>query len=90
MPSGRVVQAQKGGIRSDIVTAKRGFTRLLMGPPDDFSIWVGVGKPVQNLAVMAAGSTLLSRLYLGVDVPEMPSTRHLEKGSIDGIRGLVG
>lgn len=89
MPSGRVVQPQKGGIRSDIVTAKQAFTMLLMEPPDDFSIWVGVGKLVQNLAVMAE-STLPSRPSLGVEVPEMLWTRRAEKGVINGIRRLVG
>ncbi len=90
MPSGRVVQAQKGGILSDIITAERAFTILLTGQPDDFSIRVGIGKLVQNLAVMASESILLSWLFLGVDVPEMLWTRHVEKGLIREIRQLVG
>ena len=89
-PLGRVIQVQKGGILSDIITAERAFTILLTGSSDDFSIHVGIGKFVQNLAVMAAESILLSWLFLGVDVPEMLWTRHVEKGLIDEIQGLVG
>ncbi len=87
---GQVIQAQKGGILSDIVTAERAFTILLTGSPDDFSIHVGIGKLVQNLAVMTAESILLSWLFLGVDVLEMLWSRHVEKGLIDEIRRLVG
>ena len=90
MPSGRVLQAQKGGILSDLVTAERAFTMLLTGQTGRLSIRVGIGKLVQNLAVMAAESILLSRLFLGIDVPEMLWTRHVEKGLIDEIRQLVG
>ena len=90
MPSGRVVQARKGGILSDLVTAERAFTILLTGQPDDFSIRVGIGKLVQNLAVLAAESIPLSGLFLGIDVPEMLWTRHVEKGLIDEIRQLIG
>lgn len=89
-PIGRVIQARKGGILSDIITAERAFTILVTGSPDDFSLRVGIGKLVQNLAVMAAESILLSWLFLGVDVPEMLWTRHVEKGLIDEIRRLVG
>ncbi|EQD60312.1 hypothetical protein B1B_07827, partial [mine drainage metagenome] len=90
MPSGRVIQARKGGILSDLITAERAFTILLTGQPDDFSIRIGIGKFVQNLAVMAAESILLSWLFLGVDVPEMLWTRHVEKELIDEIRKVVG
>ncbi len=89
-PIGRVIQARKGGILSDIITAERAFTILVTGSPDDFSLRVGIGKLVQNLAVMAAESILLSWLFLGVDVPEMLWTRHVEKGLIDEIRRRVG
>ncbi len=90
MASGRLVQALKGVIRSDIMAAKQAFTILLTGPPDDFSIRVGVGKLVPNLAVRAAESPLLSGLSLGPDIPDMLWTRHLEKGPVDGIRVPVG
>ena len=89
-PMGQVIQAQKGGFLSDLITAERAFTILLTGSPDDFSIHVGIGKLVQNLAVMAAESILLSWLFLGVDVPEMLWTRHVEKGVIAEIQKLVG
>lgn len=90
MASGRLVQALKGVIRSDIVAAKQAFTIPLTGPPDDFSIRVGVGKLVPNLAVRAPESTLLSGLSLEPEIPDMLWIRHLEKVPIGGIRGPVG
>ena len=90
MPSGHVLQAQKGGILSDLVAAERAFTILLTGLTGRRSIRVGIGKHVQDLAVMAAESILASWLFLGFDVPEMFRTRHLEKGLIDEVRQLAG
>ncbi len=89
-PAGCVIQAQKGGILADIITAERAFTILVAGNPNDFSIHVGIGKFIQNLAVMAAESILLSWLFLAVDVPEMLWTRHVERSIVDQINQLVG
>ncbi len=77
-PLGRVIQAQKAGILRDIITADRAFTIMLTGQPNDFTIHIGIGKWVQNLAVAAAEVILLSVLFLAVDVPEMLWTRHIE------------
>jgi len=46
--------------------------------PNDFTVHVGIGKLIQNLAVAAAEALLLSVLFLAVDVPEMLWTRHVE------------
>ncbi len=87
--SGVVVQAQKAGILRDIISADRAFTILLSGQPDDFTIRVGIGKLIQNLAVTAVEVVLLSGLFLVVDVPEMLWTTHVEKQVIQKIDGIV-
>src|SRR5580658_2503509 len=87
--SGTVVQAQKAGILRDIISADRAFTILITGQPNDFSIRVGIGKFIQNLAVTAAEVILLSGLFLVVDVPEMLWTTHVEKGVIQEIEQIV-
>jgi len=87
---GWVIQAQKAGILRDIITADRAFTILISGDPNDFTIRIGIGKFVQNLAVMAAEVILLSTLFLVVDVPEMLWTVHVENGIIQKINGIVG
>ena len=71
LPTGFVIQAQKAGILRDIITADRAFTIMLEGQPDDFTVTVGIGKFIQNLAVAAIEVILLSELFLIVEVPEM-------------------
>jgi hypothetical protein len=77
-PLGIVIQAKKAGILRDIITADRAFSILITGKPNDFSIHIGIGKWIQNLAVTAAEAILLSWLFLAVDVPEMLWTQHVE------------
>jgi hypothetical protein len=89
-PTGTVVQATKAGILRDIITADRAFTILLSGQPNDFTVRVGIGKLIQNLAVTAAEALLLSELFLLVDVPEMLWTTHVEKQVIQQITQLIG
>ena len=89
-PSGPVIQAQKAGILRDIITADRCFTITLAGQPNDFTITIGIGKWIQNIAVAAAEVLLLSVLFLAVDVPEMLWTTHVEKGIASKITQLVG
>jgi hypothetical protein len=85
-----VIQAQKAGILRDIVTADRAFTILIAGQPNDFTVRVGIGKFVQNLAVAGAEVLLLSALFVAVDVPEMLWTRHVETEIIQKINQIVG
>jgi hypothetical protein len=89
-PLGRIIQAQKAGILRDLVTAERAFTILITGEPNDFTIHIGIGKWVQNLAVAAAEVLLLSILFLAVDVPEMLWTSHVEGGLAKEITQIVG
>ena len=90
LPTGNVIQAQKAGILRDIITADRAFTITLEGQPDDFTVTVGIGKFIQNIAVAAVEAILLSELFLVVDVPEMLWTEHVEKGIIKEINTIVG
>ncbi len=89
-PLGTIIQAQKGGILRDLIAAERAFTIMISGRPDDFSIHVGIGKWVQNIAVAAAETLFLSVLFLAVDVPEALWTKHVEKGIIKEIADIVG
>ncbi len=89
-PLGQVIQAQKAGILRDIITADRAFTITLSGQPNDFTVHVGIGKLIQNLAVAAVETLLLSVLFLGIDVPEMLWTRHVENEIIKEITQIVG
>ena len=88
-PVGMVIQAQKAGILRDIITADRAFTILITGDPNDFTIHIGIGKWIQNLAVAAAEIVLLSVLFLAVDVPEMLWTTHVEGKLAKEIQGIV-
>lgn len=89
-PLGQVIQAQKAGILRDIITADRAFTITISGQPNDFSIHVGIGKLIQNLAVAAVETLLLSALFLAVDVPEMLWTVHVENEIVKDITQIVG
>jgi len=89
-PLGQVIQAKKAGILRDIITADRAFSILITGQPNDFTVHIGVGKWIQNIAVAAVETLLLSWLFLAVDVPEMLWTQHVEKGIAKEITQIVG
>ncbi|MGA2239088.1 MAG: hypothetical protein ABSG74_07745 [Candidatus Bathyarchaeia archaeon] len=89
-PLGFVIQAQKAGILRDIITAERCFTITISGQPNDFAVHIGIGKWIQNLAVVAAETILLTWLFLAVDVPEMLWTRHVEGDIAKKITEIVG
>jgi hypothetical protein len=89
-PLGIIIQAQKAGILRDIITADRAFTILIAGQSNDFTIRVGIGKWIQNLAVAVVETLLITWLFLFVDVPEVLWTREVEKGIIKEITQIVG
>ncbi len=89
-PVGIIIQAQKAGILRDIIAADRAFTIMIAGQPNDFTVHVGIGKWIQNLAVAAAETLLLTELFLVVDVPEIFWTRHVEGELIKKINTIVG
>lgn len=88
-PLGQIIQAKKAGVLRDIITADRAFSILITGQPNDFSIHIGIGKWIQNLAVAAVETLLLTWLFLAVDVPEMLWTRHVEKEIVKEITQIV-
>jgi hypothetical protein len=89
-PLGQIIQAQKAGILRDIITADRCFTIQISGQSNDFTVHIGIGKWIQNIAVAAAEALLLSVLFLAVDVPEMLWTTHVEGDIAKKITQLVG
>jgi hypothetical protein len=89
VPLGNVIQAQKAGILRDIIAADRAFTIMISGQPNDFTVHIGIGKWVQNIAVAAVEVLLISILFLAVDVPEMLWTQHVERGIAKEITQLV-
>lgn len=89
-PLGIIIQAQKAGILRDIITADRAFTIVIAGQPNDFTVHIGIGKWVQNLAIVAVETLLLSALFLAIDVPEMLWTRHVEGEIVRKITQIVG
>jgi hypothetical protein len=89
-PLGQVIQAQKAGVLRDIITADRAFSIVIAGQPNDFTIHIGIGKWIQNIAIAAAETILLTWLFLAVDVPEMLWTRHVEGDIAKQITQIVG
>jgi hypothetical protein len=89
-PLGTVIQAKKAGILRDIITADRAFSILIAGQPNDFTVHIGIGKWIQNIAVAAVETLFLTWLFLAVDVPEMLWTTHVEKTIIKQINQIVG
>lgn len=89
-PLGRVIQAQKAGVLRGIIDANRAFTILITGDPNDFTVHIGIGKWLQNIAVAAAEIILLTWLFVVVDVPEMLWTTVVENGIAKEITQIVG
>jgi len=89
-PMGLIIQAKKAGIMRDIITADRAFTIMITGQPNDFSVHIGIGNWIQNIAVAAVEALLLSALFLAIDVPEMLWTRHVENEIAAEITRRVG
>jgi len=88
-PVGIIIQATKAGILRDIITADRAFTIMITGEPNDFVLHIGIGKFIQNIAVIAAEALLLSALFLAVDIPEMLWTRHVEGEILHRITQMI-
>jgi hypothetical protein len=89
-PLGYIIQAQKAGIMRDLIAADRCFTIVVSGQPNDFTVHIGIGKWIQNIAVAAVETLFLSVLFLAVDVPEMLWTTHVEGELVKEIQSIVG
>ena len=86
---GIIIQAEGRGLEGHH-RREQSVHNLDSGEPDDFSIHVGIGKLIQNLAVAAAETILVTWLFLAVDVPEILWTREVEKTVIKDITEIVG
>jgi len=86
---GWLIQAQKGGFLSEVISAERALNVTIQGQPNDFSLRVGIGKWIQNAGVTVAETALLSPLFLPLDVAEMSWTVHVENGVFKKIDELV-
>ncbi|HVC27460.1 MAG TPA: hypothetical protein VND40_04810 [Nitrososphaerales archaeon] len=86
---GYLIQAQKGGFLSEVISAERALNITIQGQPNNFSLRIGVGKWVQNAGVTVAEAALLSPLFLPIDVAEMSWTVHVENGVFKKIDDIV-
>jgi hypothetical protein len=66
-----LIQAQKGGFLRSLISAERALNVLIQGVPNDFSVQIGIGKWMQNIAVTAVETVGISVLFLPLDVTEM-------------------
>lgn len=89
-PVGIIIQATKAGILRDFITADRAFTIMISGNPNDFAIHIGIGKFIQNIAIAAVETLLLSFLFLAIDIPEMLWTVHVENEILNKITQMIG
>ncbi len=86
---GYLIQAQKGGFLSEVISAERALNITIKGQPNDFNLRIGIGKWVQNAGVTVGETALLSPLFLPLDVAEVSWTVHVENGVFKKIDGIV-
>jgi hypothetical protein len=87
---GVLIQAQKGGFLSDILTADRAMNILISGQPNDFVVRIGVGRWLRHIATAAVETLLLTELFLFIDVPEMLWNFEIEGKIAKQIDAFVG
>jgi hypothetical protein len=86
---GMLIQAQKGGFLRELITAERALNILIQGEPNNFTVRVGIGKWVQNIAVATVETLLVSELFLPLDVGEMVWNVEVEKKLLKKIDDFV-
>jgi hypothetical protein len=87
---GTVIQANKGGWLSSIISADRALTIMISGESNDFTVRVGIGRWLKHLGITAAEALLLTDLFLLVDVPETLWNFEIENKIAKKIDSLVG
>ena len=87
---GTVIQANKGGWLSSIISADRALTIMISGESNDFTIRVGIGRWLKHLGITAVETLLLTDLFLLVDVPETLWNFEIENKIAKKIDSLVG
>lgn len=88
-PDGIVIQARKESLLRDLATAERCLTILVQGQPDEFTVRVGIGKWIQNIAVAGIKAVLTAGLFLPVDLLEMAWNSRLQYEIMDDISRLA-
>jgi hypothetical protein len=86
---GMLIQAQKGGFLRELITAERALNILIQGEPNNFTVRVGIGKWVQNIAVATVETLVISELFLPLDVGEMVWNVEVEKKLLRKIDDFV-
>ena len=84
-----LIQAQKGGFLREIISSRRAMNILIAGTPDDFTVTIGIGKWIQNIAVTVVETVLITDLFLPLDVAEMAWNFEVENMIAKKIDGLV-
>jgi hypothetical protein len=85
-----LIQAQKGGFLREIISSERALNILIQGTPNDFTVKIGIGKWVQNIAVTAVETILITELFLPLDVAEMAWNFEVENKIAKKIDTFVG
>jgi hypothetical protein len=75
---GLLIQARRGGFLKGIITAERALSIPIQGQPKDFTVRIGIGKWIQNIAVAAVETVALRELFMPLDVAEMLWTVQIE------------
>ena len=83
------IQLAKQSLLRTITAGDRVFHILVSGTPNDFTVRVGVGKMVKDVAVTAVEGILLSGWFLAVNIPNMLWTQHVEGNVINKIKQIV-
>src|ERR1017187_5506319 len=87
--AGMLIQAQKGGFLRELITSERALNIPIQGEPNNFTVRVGIGKWVQNIAVATVEILLISELFLPLDVGEMLWNVEVEKKLLKKIDDFV-
>jgi hypothetical protein len=86
---GMLIQAQKGGFLRELITSERALNIMIQGEPNNFTVRVGIGKWIQNIAVATVETLLISELFLPLDVGEMLWNVEVEKKILKKIDDFV-
>ena len=84
-----LIQAQKGGFLREVISSERALNILIQGQPNDFTVRIGIGKWIQNIAVTAVETILISELFLPLDVAEMLWNFNVENKLVKKIDEMV-
>jgi hypothetical protein len=87
---GTLIQAKKGGFLRATIDANHAMNIMISGTPEDFTVRIGIGKWLQNLAVAAVETLVVSELFLVVDVGENIWTVEIEDKLVKDLKQFVG